>query len=146
MTRSKIAVIGSGLAGISAAHFLNDKFDVTLYEEKNKVGMGIYTTEVENEGHLSVIDIPLRIFTPGYYPHLMKLYQEVGVELEFIDHSSAYADENNQIFFHYGNCYWGQHSLSYPKIELKNIGTQISIYLTLGTFYKNAEKSWMHCK
>jgi predicted NAD/FAD-binding protein len=84
-----------------------------LYEKASKAGVGIYSVKVPNCN--KTVDIPLRVFTPAYYPHLLELYARAGVVTEKTNHSAAYADENNRLFFHYGNLLLGGKSLSFPK-------------------------------
>ena len=112
-SNERIAIIGSGIAGLSAAWLLCKDHQITLYEKASKAGMGIYSVKVPNCN--KTVDIPLRVFTPAYYPHLLELYARAGVVTEKTNHSAAYADENNRLFFHYGNLLLGGKSLSFPK-------------------------------
>lgn len=111
----RIAIIGSGIAGLSAAWLLSKDHCVTLFERAEKPGMGIYSVDIPWARGITSIDIPLRVFTPGYYPDLLRLYQRAGVRTERTDHSAAYANEHNQLFFHYGNWLLGERSLGFPK-------------------------------
>ena len=108
--KPSVAVIGAGLAGLSAAWLLSKQYDVTLYERHNKAGMGVFTSDYASNGINTRIDIPLRIFTPSYYPSLFALYQHLGIEMEASDHASAfqYLLPNNSIkaFFQYKNIRW----------------------------------------
>lgn len=112
----RIAIIGSGIAGLSAAWLLSRDHDVTLYERAAKPGMGIYSVDIPWADKSTSIDIPLRVFTPAYYPSLRRLYRDAGVRTETTDHAAAYADADNQLFFHYGNLQLGRLSLSFPKL------------------------------
>ena len=114
--RQRIAIIGSGIAGLSAAWLLSRDHDVTLYERAEKPGMGIYSVDIPWADKSTSIDIPLRVFTPAYYPSLMRLYRDAGVHTETTNHAAAYADADNRLFFHYGNLQLGRLSLSFPKL------------------------------
>ena len=113
--RQRIAIIGSGIAGLSAAWLLSRDHDVTLFERAPKPGMGIYSVDIPWASQQTSIDIPLRVFTPGYYRNLLRLYRAAGVRTEHTDHAAAYAGADNRLFFHYGNLQLGNYSLSYPK-------------------------------
>lgn len=116
INRQRIAIIGSGIAGLSAAWLLSRDHDVTLYERAAKPGMGIYSVDIPWADKSTSIDIPLRVFTPAYYPSLLRLYRDAGVRTETTDHAAAYADADNRLFFHYGNLQLGKRSLSFPKL------------------------------
>ncbi|MFT7110630.1 MAG: putative NAD/FAD-binding protein [Psychrobacter glaciei] len=88
--KASLAVIGGGLAGLSAAWLLKDKYDVTLFESHERVGMGVFTADYHSNGISTRIDIPLRIFTKGYYPQLFALYDHLNIEMESSDHSSVF--------------------------------------------------------
>jgi predicted NAD/FAD-binding protein len=105
--KPKVAVIGAGLAGLSAAWLLRKQYDVTLYERHESAGMGVFTADYASNGINTRIDIPLRIFTPSYYPSLFSLYRYLDIEMEQSNHASAfqYLTNSNQIkpFFEYKN-------------------------------------------
>lgn len=73
--RPRVAVVGSGISGLTAAHFLKDKYDVTILERNPKLGMGSHSIEV----HGAILDAPLRFFDSSYYPNLLKLYIDAGI-------------------------------------------------------------------
>lgn len=110
-----IAVIGTGIAGLSAAWLLKDKYEVTVFESQARAGMGVHTIDWTNRGRESRIDVPLRIFTRGYYQHLLALFDHVGVEVLATDHAGAFADGNGEMLFHYGNIRIAGLNISYPK-------------------------------
>lgn len=111
----RIAIIGSGIAGLSAAWLLAEDHDVTLFEAAAKPGMGIYSVDIPWARGITSVDIPLRVFTPAYYPNLIKLYTAAGIATESTDHSAGYANQNNRLFFHYGNRMTEKRSISFPK-------------------------------
>ena len=45
----KIAVIGSGISGLSAAHYLSKKYKVDLFEKEDHFGGHSYTLDISNE-------------------------------------------------------------------------------------------------
>jgi len=106
-TKPTLAVIGAGLAGLTAAWLMRHKYHVTLFERHSQAGMGVYTTDYESNGVRTRIDVPLRIFTPGYYPSLFALYEHLGIEMESSDHSAAFQtlsrDQSIKPFFQYKN-------------------------------------------
>ncbi len=113
MNKPTLAVIGSGVAGLSAAWLLKDKYQVTLFERHDTPGMGAYSVNVGEENTPVHIDIPLRIITSGYYHELFKLYQTIGVEIERTDHAGAFFSDSGEQVFHYKNYQFGSRSYSF---------------------------------
>ncbi len=113
--KPKLAVIGTGIAGLTSAYLAKSKFNVTVYESQSRAGMGAHVVDYVSNGIESRIDIPLRIFTPGYYQNLTALYDHIGVEMLTSDHAGAFADENGKMVLHYGNADWGFLQFSYLK-------------------------------
>lgn len=106
--KPSLAVVGAGLAGLSAAWLLKDKYQVTLFEYHDSPGMGVFTSDYHSNGIETRIDMPLRIFTKGYYPQLFALYKYLNIEMESSDHAAAYQtwrpeDERPAVFFQYRN-------------------------------------------
>lgn len=108
-----LAVIGSGIAGLSAAWLLRNKFEVTLFERHSSPGMGAYAVNVGNENQKVEIDIPLRVITAGYYNELFKLYKTLGVEVERTDHSGAFFTHTGTSLFHYKIFSLGKYRFSF---------------------------------
>lgn len=111
----RIAVIGSGIAGLTAAWLLREQADVTLYEAGPRAGMGAYAVDYESHGSTTRIDIPLRIFCRGYYHNLLSLYEALGVRAIQSDHAGVFADSAGRILLHYGTLRIGGFRLTYLK-------------------------------
>ena len=70
-TPIRVAVVGSGLAGLATAYFLTQStrdVDVTLYERHATLGMDAESVTVEHEGQHQRVDVPMRAFSAAYYP------------------------------------------------------------------------------
>ena len=72
----KIAVIGSGISGLSAAHFLSKKYEVDLFEKNDHFGGHSYTTEVfSNDTSEKIsVDLGFIVFNKINYPNLINLF------------------------------------------------------------------------
>ncbi len=114
---ARIAVIGSGIAGLTAAWLLREQAEVTLFEAGPRAGMGAYAVDYDSRGTVTRIDIPLRIFCRGYYQNLLSLYQAIGVATMESDHAGVFADDTGQVLLHYGTLRAGRFRLSYLKPE-----------------------------
>ena len=78
----KIAVIGSGISGLGAAHFLSKKHKVDLFEKEDHFGGHSYTTEVltNKKNEFVSVDLGFIVFNKINYPNLSKLFDKLGVE------------------------------------------------------------------
>jgi predicted NAD/FAD-binding protein len=85
-----VAVVGSGIAGLSAAWLLNKRHSVTLYEKDEKLGGHCNTVDVRDEaGHRLAIDTGFIVYNEINYPNLVALFQHLGVETHPSDMSFA---------------------------------------------------------
>ena len=80
----KIAVIGSGISGLGAAHFLSKKHKVDLFEKEDHFGGHAYTVEIPsyNSKNLISIDLGFIVFNKINYPNLVKLFDSLKVSYE----------------------------------------------------------------
>ena len=87
----KLAVIGSGIAGLTAAHAAQRHgWRVTLFESQATLGIASHGLRIgETEG--ANVDVPSRMFNASQWPVLANLYDEIGVECVPIDASQTYS-------------------------------------------------------
>jgi len=74
-----VAIIGTGIAGMGAAHFLQNKFDITLFEKNDYIGGHTNTVTVDEEGTPIPIDTGFMVFNHATYPNLLRLFNELQV-------------------------------------------------------------------
>lgn len=99
-----IAVIGGGVAGLSAAWWLGHRHRVTLYERHARPGFVAHALSVPGPGNAPVqVDMPLRVFHEGYYPTLAAWYRELGVRTEPVSYASSFTDASGQCYFRWRN-------------------------------------------
>lgn len=79
-TRARIAVVGSGIAGLGAARRLCATHDVVLFEADSRLGGHVHTHDVELEGRRYAVDTGFIVFNHAHYPLLTALFEELGVE------------------------------------------------------------------
>ncbi|MFG3254198.1 NAD(P)/FAD-dependent oxidoreductase [Streptomyces sp. NPDC048172] len=76
----RIAVVGSGVAGLSAAHVLRQRDEVTLYEADDRLGGHAHTHDVAApDGRTLPVDTGFIVHNPRTYPLLTRLFDELGV-------------------------------------------------------------------
>ncbi|MGW3647106.1 NAD(P)/FAD-dependent oxidoreductase [Streptomyces sp. NPDC000878] len=78
--KPNIAVIGGGVAGLSAAYALREHAEITLFEREDHYGGHANTVEVEDAGRVLGIDTAFVVFNRPAYPNLSGFFDELGVE------------------------------------------------------------------
>ncbi len=90
MTRRRMAVVGSGVAGLTAAHVLQRSADITLYEADERLGGHADTHEVAlSDGRAVGIDTGFIVHNHRTYPQLLRLFAELGVDTQESDMSMS---------------------------------------------------------
>ena len=84
--RQKIAVIGTGISGLSAAWLLNKSHDVTVFEQDRRLGGHSNTVDAILDGPRGEQTIPVDtgfiVYNERTYPNLTALFDHLGVETE----------------------------------------------------------------
>jgi predicted NAD/FAD-binding protein len=75
----RVAVVGSGIAGLAAAHALKDLARVTLFEASTWFGGHAHTVEIELAGVRHGVDTGFLVFNQRTYPALVRLFDQLGV-------------------------------------------------------------------
>ena len=79
----KIAVIGSGISGLSSAYYLSKKHKVDLFEKQDRFGGHSYTLDVKfNDNEKVAVDIGFMVFKKITYPNLINFFKENEIEIE----------------------------------------------------------------
>jgi predicted NAD/FAD-binding protein len=80
VTSERVAVIGSGVAGLTAAHLLQRRYDVTLIEADDRLGGHAHTHEhAPADGGMIRVDSGFIVHNRATYPNLIRLFDELGV-------------------------------------------------------------------
>lgn len=82
-----IAVVGSGIAGMSAAYLLSRAHRVTLFERDARVGGHTHTIVITDRGRQLPLDTGFLVHNHRTYPHLVRLFDELGVRTRKSDMS-----------------------------------------------------------
>lgn len=85
----KVAVVGTGVSGLSAAWLLHPRFDVTLYEKAGRVGGHSNTVSATIGGAEVAVDTGFIVFNQATYPNFVELLRVLGVESRPSDMSFA---------------------------------------------------------
>jgi predicted NAD/FAD-binding protein len=77
--RLSIAVVGTGISGMSAAWLLSERHDVTVYESAGRIGGHSNTVDVPQKHGSTPVDTGFIVFNEPNYPNLTALFKHLGV-------------------------------------------------------------------
>ena len=79
-TRESVAVIGSGVAGLTSAYLLQRQYDVSLFESDGRLGGHAHTHDVAtSSGRVAGLDTGFLVHNQKTYPNLLRLFAELDV-------------------------------------------------------------------
>ena len=82
MNRQRIAIIGSGISGLTCAHLLSRQHDVTVFEANDYIGGHTHTVAVETASGSYDIDTGFIVCNDRNYPNFLNLMTQLGVSLQ----------------------------------------------------------------
>mgnify|MGYP001378291771 FL=1 len=129
----KIAVIGSGISGLSAAYYLSKRHKVDLLEQDDHFGGHSYTYDIKEENKTTSVDLGFIVFNKQTYPNLIKFFHELDAPFEKSNMSFAVSIKNSNV--EYGGS--GLNALFANKKNLFNIKF-LKMINEIFSFYKKA--------
>ncbi|WP_308581141.1 FAD-dependent oxidoreductase [uncultured Pseudomonas sp.] len=89
----KIAIIGSGIAGLTSAYLLSRRHDITVFEAGDRIGGHTHTVNVTVEGQAYAVDTGFIVFNDWTYPNFIRLLGQIGVTFKPTEMSFSVYDE-----------------------------------------------------
>jgi uncharacterized protein len=89
MPRERIAVVGAGVAGLTAAYLLQRRHDVLLFEAEPRLGGHAHTHDVATAAGTLAVDSGFIVHNHRTYPNLLRLFAELGVPTQESDMSMS---------------------------------------------------------
>ena len=93
----KIAIIGAGISGLTAAYYLRRHHQVSVFEVADKIGGHTATVDVDYNGQQIAIDTGFIVFNDWTYPNFIELMDELGVDSQPTEMSFSVRCENTGI-------------------------------------------------
>lgn len=159
----KIAIIGTGISGLTSAYLLNQKHEVTLFEKNSYVGGHTATIDVTLNNKNYAIDTGFIVFNEKTYPRFLKLLEQLDItpqktEMSFSVHNDQSGMEYNghtlaTLFAQKRNMFKPQFWLFLREILRFNklckalyASDNIPLSLTLGDFLQQEHFSEYFCQ
>ncbi|MFL6088723.1 MAG: FAD-dependent oxidoreductase [Aeromicrobium sp.] len=97
MSRPRVAVIGSGVAGLTAAWVMRASAEVTVFEASARLGGHADTHDVTLGGRPTPVDTGFIVHNKDTYPVVLRLFDELGVETRGSEMSLSIRDDASRI-------------------------------------------------
>ena len=130
----KIAVVGSGISGLSAAYYLSKKHHVDLFEKKEHFGGHSHTIDLTLGIKKVAVDIGFIVFNFKTYPNLIKFFEENKIKIEKSDMS--FSVSVNSTSFEY--CGRGLNGIFSNRSNLFNFKF-LRMFFDIIRFYKKCD-------
>ena len=134
----KIAVIGSGISGLSSAYFLSKKHKVDLFEKEDHFGGHAHTIDIDydKDGKKNLpIDIGFIVFNYKTYPNLINFFSENNIEIEKSDMSFSVSVKGKNIEY----CGKGLNGIFINRKNIFNLKF-LKMFFEIIKFYNQCDK------
>ena len=130
----KLAIIGSGISGLSSAYYLSKNHKVDLFEKEDHFGGHSHTIDIKIQDNIIPVDIGFIVFNKKTYPHLINFFEENNIAIEKSNMSFSVSVRDSEIEY----CGKGISGIFSNKLNLFNIKF-LKMFFTIINFYKKSE-------
>jgi predicted NAD/FAD-binding protein len=131
----KLAIIGTGIAGMGCAHLLQQQYDLTIIEQNNYIGGHTNTITVDEDGTKVYMDTGFMVFNYKTYPNLCNLFEEIKAPAKKTDMSFSVQHVPTGLEY----CGSGLNGLFAQRKNIFNLG-YIKMLMQITRFNKEAIK------
>jgi len=102
-SRMKIAIIGSGISGLTAAWLLHQSHEITVFEANDYIGGHTHTIDVDVDGEQLAIDTGFIVYNDWTYPNFIQMLERLGIGSLATEMSFSVRCERSQIEYNGSN-------------------------------------------
>lgn len=128
----RIAVVGSGIAGLASAWLLRKHHEVVLFEAADRLGGHTHTHEIPVGGHSVAIDTGFIVYNCDNYPLLTRLFAELGVETQATTMTFSVQSASSGIEYSSDRLFCQRRNLASPRF--------FGMLVDLARFYRLARR------
>lgn len=99
----KIAIIGSGISGLTAAWLLHQSHEITVFEANDYIGGHTHTIDVDVDGEQLAIDTGFIVYNDWTYPNFIQMLERLGVDSLATEMSFSVRCERSRIEYNGSN-------------------------------------------
>jgi len=93
----RIAIVGSGISGLTAAWLLNRRHEIVVFEADDRVGGHSHTIEVQDRAGRHGVDTGFIVYNRRTYPGFCRLLDQLGVETQPSDMGFSFRDDEENL-------------------------------------------------
>ena len=97
LTKPRVAIVGSGIAGLTAAYRLQNDVDVTVFEQNDWIGGHTHTVDVTLDGQTYAVNTGFIVFNEWTYPRFLNLLSELNLAHQDTDMSFSVMSETTGV-------------------------------------------------
>ncbi len=97
LSKPRVAIVGSGIAGLTAAYRLQNDVDVIVFEQNNWIGGHTHTVDITLDGQTYAVDTGFIVFNEWTYPRFLNLLSELKLAHQDTDMSFSVMSETTGI-------------------------------------------------
>ena len=95
--KSRIAIVGAGISGLTCAYLLHEQHDVVVFESEAWIGGHTHTVDVSDADGRHAVDTGFIVFNRPCYPNFVRLLERLGVAKQESEMSFSVHDERSGI-------------------------------------------------
>ncbi len=138
---ARVAVVGGGVAGLSAAYHLRGRAEVTLFEKEAVAGGHAHSVEVADAGRTLGLDTAFIVYNEPHYPRITQFFADLGVATQSHPGKFSFYDADTKIGY-----VSDDFDLSEDEIRAKYPAEFVELWAEAERFYAQSPKDFIRKK